>query len=88
MILPLKEYEKRKIKYNSLLKKQQKFGHNITNLRLAVFILGLITLIITYIFKKYILFDSIVAGVIVLLFYLAYLHKNISEFLFTQLRII
>ncbi|MCH4257760.1 MAG: DNA mismatch repair protein [Clostridium tyrobutyricum] len=79
MILPLKEYEKRKIKYNSLLKKQQKFGHNITNLRLAVFILGLITLIIMYIFKKYILFDSIVAGVIVLLFYLAYIHKNISD---------
>ncbi|MBV4420440.1 DNA mismatch repair protein [Clostridium tyrobutyricum] len=79
MISPLKEYEKRKFKYNSLLKKEHKYKNNISNLRLAVFILGIIALIIMYLLKKYFLFDSILLDMLILLFYLAYIQKNITN---------
>jgi DNA mismatch repair ATPase MutS len=79
VISPLKEYEKRKFKYNSLLKKEHKYKNNISNLRLAVFILGIIALIIMYLLKKYFLFDSILLDMLILLFYLAYIQKNITN---------
>ncbi|WP_416044964.1 MutS family DNA mismatch repair protein (plasmid) [Clostridium tyrobutyricum] len=79
MISSLKEYEKRKFKYNSLLKKEHKYKNNISNLRLAVFILGIIALIIMYLLKKYFLFDSILLSMLILLFYLAYIQKNITN---------
>ncbi|EET89529.1 hypothetical protein CcarbDRAFT_0118 [Clostridium carboxidivorans P7] len=42
MISILKEYEKRKTKYNLLLKKQEKRISNLSNLRLAAFLLGFV----------------------------------------------
>ncbi len=79
MISALKEYEKRKTKYNLLLKKKQKCMDTVSNLRLATFVLGLIILIRMYTLKLYFLFDSVVLVMIVLLCYLAYLHKTIEN---------
>nr|WP_254903738.1 DNA mismatch repair protein [Clostridium tyrobutyricum] len=62
-----------------MLKKEHKYKNNISNLRLAVFILGIIALIIMYLLKKYFLFDSILLDMLILLFYLAYIQKNITN---------
>lgn len=79
MTSALKKYEKRKTKYNLLFKKQQKCIDNVSNLRLGIFVLGIIVLIRMYILKIPFLFDSIVLVMIILLFYLAYLHKNMEN---------
>ncbi|WPC40283.1 MutS-related protein [Clostridium sp. JS66] len=79
MISALKEYEKRKTKYNLLLKKQEKRISNLSNLRLAVFVLGFVILIRMYTLKLYFMFDSVVLVMIILLCYLAHLHKDIEN---------
>ncbi|OAA90954.1 hypothetical protein WY13_01020 [Clostridium ljungdahlii] len=79
MIPALKKYEKRKSKYNLLLKKQQKCIDTISRLRFVVFVLGIIVLVRMYILKKPFLFNSIVLVMLILLFYLAYLHRGIEN---------
>ncbi|WP_406543068.1 MutS-related protein [Clostridium ljungdahlii] len=79
MVPALKKYEKGKSKYNLLLKKQQKCIDTISRLRFVVFILGLIVLVRMYILKKPFLFNSIVLGMLILLFYLSYLHRGMEN---------
>lgn len=76
MISSLEKYEKRKSKYNLVLKRQQKIIDNISTLRLFVFILGLAVLIGIYILRRGYLFNLIALLMIVLFSYLTYLHKN------------
>jgi len=79
MISALKEYKKRKIKYNLLLEKQEKYIGNLSNLRFAIFVLGLMILIRMYILKRHFIFDFIVLVMIILFCYLTYLHKKIES---------
>ncbi|APM39653.1 MutS family DNA mismatch repair protein [Clostridium kluyveri] len=79
MISVLKEYKKRKIKYNLLFKKQEKYIGNLSNLRLATFVLGLMILIIMYILRRHFIFDFIVLVMIILFCYLTYLHKKMER---------
>lgn len=79
MISALKEYKKRKIKYNLLFKKQEKYIGNLSNLRFAAFVLGLTILIIMYILRKHFIFDFIVLVMIILFCYLTYLHKKMER---------
>ncbi|WP_027624517.1 MutS family DNA mismatch repair protein [Clostridium lundense] len=79
MTSSLKEYEKRKGKYSLLLKKQQKRIENINTLQVATFILGLVISIITYTLRKNYLSDLVVLVTIVLLCYLANLHKGMEN---------
>lgn len=79
MISALKEYKKRKIKYNLLLKKQEKYIDNLSNLRFAIFVLVLIILIRMYMLKRHFMFDFIVLVMIILFCYLTYLHKKMER---------
>ncbi|WP_333860884.1 MutS family DNA mismatch repair protein [Clostridium sp.] len=79
MIPALKEYKKRKKKYNLLLKKQEKYIDNLNNLRFVTFVLGFIILIRMYILKRHFMFNFIVLVVVILLFYLTYLYKKVER---------
>lgn len=79
MISALKEYKKRKIKYDLLLKKQEKYIDNLSNLRFVTFVLGFIILIRMYILKRHFMFDFIVLVMIILFCYLTYLHKKMES---------
>ena len=79
MISALKKYEKRKTRYNLLIKKQQKRIDNISTLRFVIFVVGVVILIKTYTLRRYYLFDLVFLGAIVLFYNLAYLQKNIEN---------
>ncbi|WP_446899292.1 MutS-related protein [Clostridium sp. LBM24168] len=78
MLSALEEYEKRKHRYNLLIKRQQKCMTGISNLRLIIFITGFIVLIEMYILRKPFIFNLIVLIIISLLFYLVYLQTNMK----------
>ncbi|GCD09607.1 MutS family DNA mismatch repair protein [Clostridium tagluense] len=75
----LEKYKKRRTQYNLWGKKQQKRINNISILRFAIFVLGLIILMRTYTLRRYYLFALVGLGTIILFCYLAYLHKIIEN---------
>lgn len=79
MISTLKNYEKRKTKYNILLKKQEKYLKNISILQSFIFVLGLVILIRAYLLRSYLLFYLVLLSIIILMCYCGYLFKNIEN---------
>ena len=79
MISTLKNYDKRKAKYNILIKKQEKYMKNISILRFFIFVLGLVILIRAYILRSYLLFSLVLLSTIVLICYYGYLYKSIEN---------
>lgn len=65
MISTLKNYEKRKTKYNILIKKQEKCIKNISILQSFIFVLWLVILIRAYLLRSYLLFYLVLLSIII-----------------------
>ena len=71
------KYERRKKNYSKLLEKQKKAERKISNLRLAVFAVGVGAVVSAYITHNYIIFAAIFAILTVIFIYLAIRHERL-----------
>lgn len=75
----LKEYEKRKSKYDLLIKKQKKYMNNLIISKVIVVILGGVFLISAYSLKNSYFFMIVAIVTTILLFFLDSLYKNVEN---------
>lgn len=73
------KYEKRKQRYSGLNLKQVKTADRISNIRLVVFVAGIIGLIFLYITKNYYLFSALFLVSLILFIYLIYIHDRVIK---------
>jgi len=72
-------YERREGSYNKLLRKQEKADRQISNLRPAVFIIGIITAVLMYMEHNYILFTAILFSFTVIFIYVVVRHARLKD---------
>lgn len=74
-----KKYEKREHRYGQLLQKQEKLERLISNLRLALFIMGLIIIVLTYMLDRYLDFVTALVVFTAIFIYLVVRHSRLKE---------
>jgi hypothetical protein len=73
------KYERREGSYNKLLQKQKKIERHISNLRPAIFILGIGAAVLMYRFNNYIFLAAIIVLFALIFIYLVVLHERIKK---------
>jgi hypothetical protein len=74
-----KKYEKREIRYNQLLQKQEKADRRITNLRPAVFVTGIGAAVLVNMVHNYILLTAILVLFAAIFIYLVVRHERLKN---------
>jgi len=75
--VPKQKYERRKSRYSKLLQKQNKVERLLSNLRLAVFIMGIVAAVTTYIVQNYILLAAALTVFSVIFIYVVVRHGRL-----------